>query len=454
MQILTPCRETLGQKLAQPAWHRDPELALFDTLLLLHPEIIDLVTEEVLALGTHTGLGRQDSPTVEQVLRAALYKEIKGLTYPELEYHQYDSKVAAMFLQLTRPFSDSTWQKYIATISAASLAQVLVRLNQIALEEGLEDLQKVRMDTTVVETDIHYPTNNRLLWDGIRTSTRILRQFDAKRVRRLTRDYRRQAKKRAFQLAVTRDKPRRQELFRQQLLLVGRCIAQIQAILTHLDFRAIPLSEADQRRVAYLRDFLPHFQTIQQVAYRREILDEAVPAQNKLFSLYETHTRMIVKGKDKVYFGRKVSLASGRSQLILHVWVCEEETDGQTFEPTLQDIIATYHRIPRDVATDGAYASGPNQQAAQKLGIANIVFNKLVGSLHNIVSSPQMETRLKKWRSGIEGVISTVKRAFDLRRCRWKGEAHFQAKVFWSVIAYNLRVMSHLLLRKMARSVG
>jgi IS5 family transposase len=179
MQILTPCRETFGKKLAQPAWHLDPELALFDTILLLHPEILELVKAEVLALGPHTGLGRQDSPTVEQVLRAAIYKEVKGLTYPELEYHQYDSKVAAVFLQLTRPFSDSTWQKYIAAISAASLAQVLVRLNQIALEEGLEDLQKVRMDTTVVETDIHYPTNNSLLWDGIRTSTRILRQFDA-----------------------------------------------------------------------------------------------------------------------------------------------------------------------------------------------------------------------------------------------------------------------------------
>jgi IS5 family transposase len=454
MQILTPCRETLGRKLAQPAWHLDPELALFDTILLLHPEITDLIKEEILGLGKQTGLGRQDSPTVEQILRAAIYKEVKGLTYPELEYHQYDSKVAAVFLQLTRPFSDSTWQKYIAVISAASLAQVLVRVNQIALEEGLEDLQKVRMDTTVVETDIHYPTNSSLLWDGIRTSTRILRQFDAKWVRRHTRDYRRQAKKQAFQIAVTRDKRRRKELFRKQLQVAGRCIAQIRAMLLYLERRTLPLSEADRRRVAYLQDFLPHFQTIEQVAYRREILEEAVPAQDKLFSLYETHTQMIVKGKDRVYFGRKVSLASGRSHLILHVRVCEGETDGQTFEPTLQDLITTYQRIPRDVATDGAYASGPNQQAAQKLGITNIVFNKLVGSLHNIASSLQMETRLKKWRSGIEGVISTVKRAFDLRRCRWKGDAHFQAKVFWSVIAYNLRVMGQLLVRKCAPVVG
>lgn len=104
--------------------------------------------------------------------------------------------------------------------------------------------------------------------------------------------------------------------------------------------------------------------------------------------------------------------------------------------------------MPRDVATDGAYASGHNQQTAQHLGIKNIVFNKVVGSLQNIVSSVQMETRLKKWRSGMEAVISNLKRGFALRRCLWKGEAHFQAHVFWSVIAYNLRVMSALLLQE------
>ena len=138
----------------------------------------------------------------------------------------------------------------------------------------------------------------------------------------------------------------------------------------------------------------------------------------------------------------------------LQCQVCDGETDGELFEPTLEDVIATYHRIPRDVATDGAYASAHNQQVAQDLGITNIVFNKVVGSLTNIVSSLNMETRLKKWRSGIEAVMSNVKRGYDLRRCSWKGDSHFEAKVFWSVIAYNLRVMSALLLHKMSLSLA
>ncbi len=449
MQVFTTCQ----RQLEEPRWHLDPELALAEAAIRVHPELVDLIREPVLAIGKNSPLGRQDSPTVEQVLRAAIYKEVKGLSYAGLEYQQYDSKIAEVFLQLTTPFSDSTWQKYVSQVSVTELQQVLQVINHCAILEGVEDVQKVRTDTTVVETDIHYPTNNSLLWDGIRTSTKVLRQFDAKRIRRRTRDYRRQAKKTFFQLNVTKDAATRHGLFRKQIQLFGRCVTQLRALLLELESDSTPMSEADQRRQQYLTDLLPHLETIHDVARRRELLREPVPAQEKLFSLYERHTQMIVKGKDKVFFGRKVSLTSGRSHLILHVQVWEHETDGETFEPILQDVITAYQRIPRDVAADGAYASRHNQHIAQELGITNIVFNKVVGSLQNITSSVNMQTRLKKWRSGIEADISNLKRGFGLRRCAWKGDAHFQAKVVWSVIAYNLRVMSRHLLHKLAQSL-
>ena len=98
--------------------------------------------------------------------------------------------------------------------------------------------------------------------------------------------------------------------------------------------------------------------------------------------------------------------------------------------------------------TDGGYASLKNQGKAKEYGIVNIVFNKIVGSLKNLVTSGNMETRLKKWRSGIEAVISNVKRGFGLFRCDWKGREHFDAKVLWSVIAYNIRVMTGFMLEK------
>ncbi len=350
MNVLTPFQDKTNQSL----WHLDPELALFDPVLETHPEVVDLVKDDVLAVGKNNGLGRQDSPSVEQVVRAAIYKEVKGLSYPQLEYHQYDSKIAEVFLQVKKPYSDSVLQKYIAAISAESLEKLMQRLNQLAIAEGLEDLQKVRTDTTVVETDIHYPTNNSLMWDCIKTSTRLLQQFEAESVAGLVRNYTKQAKTYYFEINVTKEKTARQALFEQQFPLLDRCLAQTQRILVHLQPRLKSLRLADRCRFERIKALLPHMQTIREVAYRREILGEQVPSQDKLLSLYETHTQMIVKGKGKVLFGRKVSFASGRSNLILHSRVCQGETDGEMFEPTLEEIIATYRKVPRDVAADGA----------------------------------------------------------------------------------------------------
>ena len=90
-----------------------------------------------------------------------------------------------------------------------------------------------------------------------------------------------------------------------------------------------------------------------------------------------------------------------------------------------------------------------NQKHAVKEGIKNVVFNKITKSMKNIVESPLVETALIKWRSGIEAVISNLKRGYNLARCTWKGWAHFQRKVYWSIIAYNIRVMTGHILHDM-----
>jgi IS5 family transposase len=117
------------------------------------------------------------------------------------------------------------------------------------------------------------------------------------------------------------------------------------------------------------------------------------------------------------------------------------------FIQAVDAIIENYGKLSRDYATDGAYASLANRSHGKEKGIVNIVFNKIVGSLQNIASSKNMETRLKKWRSGKEAVFSNIKRGHNLCRCTWKGWEHFEAKVLWSVIAYNIRVMTaHLVM--------
>lgn len=183
---------------------------------------------------------------------------------------------------------------------------------------------------------------------------------------------------------------------------------------------------------------------------RKEVKGEVVPNDEKIFSIYERHTDIIVKGKREVQFGHKVNLADGRSKLILDCEVLKgNPSDSKLFNPTIDRVKSNYGRSPKSVAADGGYASKINQQIAVDQGLVNVVFNKIVGSMKNLVSSKNMQTRLRKWRSGIEATISNLKRGFNISRCNWKGWDNFQSKVLWSVIAYNIRVMTGLVVAKL-----
>ncbi len=174
-----------------------------------------------------------------------------------------------------------------------------------------------------------------------------------------------------------------------------------------------------------------------------------MPNEDKLFSIFEDHTDIIVKGKREATFGHKINLATGASMLIIDCKILDgNPSDTQEYGSVIDRIKENYGIVPRDMTTDGGYASLLNQQLAKDKGVVNIVFNKIVGSLKNLTSSLNLETRLKKWRSGIEAVISNFKRGFDMFRCEWKTRPHFNAKIYWSAIAYNIRVMTGLLITK------
>src|SRR5450759_2013014 len=138
------------------------------------------------------------------------------------------------------------------------------------------------------------------------------------------------------------------------------------------------------------------------MVYLKEIKGQKVADKAKIYSIYERHTDIIVKGSREIQFGHKVDLCSGKSNLILHCQILRgNPSDSTLFVPAVDAIIENYGKVPRDYATDGGYASLGNQSHGKGQGITNIVFNKIVGSLRNIATSKNMETRLKKWRSGM-----------------------------------------------------
>ena len=439
-------------------WALNPELTVIDTILSKHPEIIALVQEDVTKGKESSNKGRQDMPTVEQIVRAAIYKEMRNLTYRELEYEQYDSRLCEVFIKLDnrKPFSFKVYQKYISRITSESLNKVLTAINKIAMEEGIEDGQKVRVDSTVIETNIHYPTNSSLIWDCIKTIDHLLNKLQEAGVDIKVRNYKKQGKKNHFKISNTKSSKKREEEFKKQLKIFMSSINQAKQALLVVQTISLALVNWVKAEAAInaLKGLLPKADKIYDISWRHEILGESVPNEDKIFSIFEDHTAIIVKGSREVQFGHKVNLATGKSNLILDCQILEgNPADSTNYINVIDRISENYGIIPRDMVTDGGYASRSNAEAAQNKGIINVVFNKITRSLKNIVSSKSMETRLKKWRSGIEAVISNLKRGFDLFRCEWKTRDHFDAKVLWNVIAYNIRVMTSSLLSQIKAQI-
>ena len=446
MKILNDLR----LKLEKPLWALDAELALIDTILNENPRLYEIVAPDIMELNKNSRVGRQDSPTVEQVVRAALYKEMKKLDYRELEYAQEDSRICGVFIKLEgrSPFSFEVLPKYISRIRSESLRTLMVEINRIMMrEEWIEDGRSLRADSTVVETDIHYPTNNSLIWDCIKTSHRLLKKLEETGKIKKVRNYQRQGKKNEFKINNTKKKEKREELFKKQLMLFRMSINQVKKVVGEI---IVGTDLGSLSILSELKGLLPKMEKVYEISYRHEVWGESVPNSEKIFSIYEDHTDIIVKGSREVVFGHKVNLATGRSNLILDCEITDgNPKDSTLYEGVLERVRNDYGIRPRDMVTDGGYASLRNQEKAKEYGVVNIVFNKIVGSLKNVVSSVQMETRLKKWRSGMEAVVSNLKRGFHLFRCEWKGRDHFDAKVLWSVIAYNIRVITCLMVEKL-----
>jgi IS5 family transposase len=429
-------------KFEQADWSRNPEFGLIDTIFETHPELYLIVKDDITKGLKDSNFGRKDVPTVEQIVRAAIFKEMKGYDYRELEYAQSDSRICTNFIKLDdrHPFSFQMFQKYISKIQPGSLSKLLVEINRIAIAAGYEDMQSLRQDSTVVESNIHFPTNNSLVLDCIQESTRLLYQLKQEINSLAFLDYTKTAKKTYFKINVAKSKDKQAVLFQKQLIIFTKVINQTSNIIKKKFVGSLKVASIQLR----LEELLPLMKQVYDFTYRKQIKGETVANDKKIFSIYELHTDIIVKGSREIQFGHKVNLATGKSNLILDCEVVKgNPSDSTLYKPTIERVINNYGIVPRDTVTDGGYASLDNMNFSKEKGILNIVFNKIVGSLKNMASSLNMETRLKKWRSGIEANISNFKRGFNISRCDWKGWEHFQTKVLWSALAYNFRVLTN-----------
>ena len=393
----------------------------------------------------------------EVVLRLLVLKHIRNLSYAALEREVRANLVYRDFTRVGgRKMPDAkTMGRWGLAIGPQVLRQVHDRMVKIAHDNGVVAGRRMRVDTTVVETNIHHPTDSTLLGDGVRVLTRTMKKITdiAGAAGTRLRDRSRSVKLRLFEIArIARAKgplnrDRLQQRYRRLLDTTSRVVGQAKRFSKEI-------SEGVKRSTDVL----------QQIALEglRKKLDRMVPlvrrvmrqtrarifggdthVEDKILSVFEPSTEVIRKGKagKPNEFGKMIKLQEAENQIIVDYEVyTRRPNDSDLLIPAIETHRAKLGRVPRLVATDAAFYSARNEAAAKAMGVKRVCIP------NRSSKSPERKREQKKrwfrngqkWRTGCEGRISVVKRRNGLDRCRYKGDDGMQRWVGLGVISDNL----------------
>ena len=313
--------------------------------------------------------GRRGLPA-ECVLRCAVLKQYRQLSYEELAFYLSDSMSFRAFARLpVNQFpKKSALHKTISAIRSQTWEAINRHLLKTAATDRIETGRVIRLDSTVTLCPIHQPTDNSLLWDAMRLMVRLLRRVQTvPGVPKMHwRNRSRQARKHNRAIEYSRGQTRRLHHYK---VLINACRASQQDLYL-VETKLAGLLAAERWLTQYRTD-MPLICRIIEQAERRVLQGQQVPSPQKLVSLFEPHTDIIRKGGRDVFYGHKLTLTTGRSGLILDMIIEDgNPADAERFLPILDRHIELYNKPPRQMAADGAYASNGNLQQAKSKGCA------------------------------------------------------------------------------------
>lgn len=426
------------------------ELKAISDLLDQHPMLGALVAQDI----SRGKSKRTGGLTGDQTLRIMIVKQMNGFSYDELTFHVADSQTYRTFCRIgltDEPPKRSTLAENVKRIKASTLEQINRVILGAAREAGIERGRKVRIDSTVTEANIHPPSDSWLLFDCVRVLTRLMTGLRDLGVQIEFSNRMRRAKRRWRTISRTRRKRQRSKLYRDLVNAAEEVsAAAVTSIGAARKHKAGSLEEAMQLQglIGELEHYLPLTARILDQTRRRVFDGESVPAAEKVVSIFEEHTDIIVKAPRETQFGHKVTLTGGASSMILDCVVSGgNPADSSLADTMIERQIDIYGRPPLKASFDGGYASKDNLKSIKGMGVRDAVFHKKRGLKEtDMAKSPWVFKQLKNFRAGIEGCISFLKRIFGLSRCTWRSRPSFKSYVWASVVSFNLLVMARHLI--------
>jgi IS5 family transposase len=389
--------------------------------------------------------------TSEQLLRALIVMFVEGEDYRGVVVQIENSEFLHHFVRLgEKPTMDFTFlSKAFGVLSPATVEAMNAVLAQYALRENKISGDQQRLDTTVYETNIHYPTDSSLLGDSFRTIARLVRgiQKDLPHLGLQHRFHDRKVKKLATFISrhaahKTRSTQRTVQRHFRKLLGSVRWIHGVgQAVRERLVGAGYDAPE--------LAHYLPLVAQIIHQTHQRVIEGVMLPADEKLYSLFEEHTELIQRGKagKPIEFGHKILLSQTGEKFIHYYQVPPKRIEDPDLLPgALAAHKKLFGQYPNVAATDKGFYTSMAQLAALEEKVAVVSIAK---KGRRTPAEYRRETSAafiagQRFRAGCEGSISVLKRAFKLGRCLFKGFKHYAASVGLAVLCHNLVLLTRL----------
>jgi len=405
--------------------------------------------------------GRQGTPA-EVVLRLLILKHIRNWSYQVLEREVRANLVYRNFSRVggAKMPDAKTIGRWGVALGPQVIEQIHERMVKIAQDKGVADGRRMRVDTTVVETNIHYPTDSSLLGDGVRVLTRTMKKITkiAGKAGAKLRDRSRSVKLRVLDIArAARSKAKQSQeklkrAYSQLLNSTSRVVGQAKRFSTEVAMGVKRSTDVLQQLAlenlrCQIDAMVPLIRQVMKQT-RARILRGDTRADGKILSLFEPATEVIRKGKagKPNEFGKMVKLQEAENQIVTDYEVYDRRpSDSDLLIGAVEAHQARLGRTPRLVAADAAFYSAKNEVAAKAKGVKRVCIP------NRSTKSPERKREQKKrwfrngqkWRTGCEGRISVIKRRHGLSRCRYKGDAGMKRWVGLGVIADNLINIGH-----------
>jgi IS5 family transposase len=411
-----------------------------------NPEILATVHKDLAKLSRGGSRGRKGDYTSENILRALLVQHLEGLPFRETVIRIGGDPFLQDFLRMRkRAVMDFGFlDKCFLAIRPSTWRQVNERLGRYGVAEGKVAVEVIRTDTTVVESNIHYPTDASLLWDTWRVASRLLKRARALDPANVPHRFHDKKIKRLY-LYVTRYLPSKSASRQRKVKAAFRTLIERTEWIVAIarEFVEKNARHADDELAAVvleLRSYLSAMRTIAATARRAQLEGEKVPAAERVFSLFEQHTELVKRGRREkpVEFGHKVLLCQSRGKFITDYEVYEhQEADCNLTESVISRHEKLFGARPKVLAGDKGFCPAVAKFAELAEQVGTLAIPRRMQDF-----ADKLLQYWQAFRAGIEGTISGLKRAFRLIRCFFRGFRSFSSAVGLGVFCHNLIVLA------------